>query len=290
MKNIKIYNEDCFEFHKKNYEKNKEKLIKNGLEAPVIKQNNIKLAFQKYERLFHTNSLEYVTKDDSLVPTGKKDTYCNILYSYKSINSNLFYQFKQNLKTTDGDSILVCPFCEHDTSATLDHIIAKKGENGYPEFCDMPYNLIPMCFACNKHKGSTWVENNKIKYINLYKDKIPAERFLFLDITITNNKAIELKFFIDLTNIQSQALGRKLKTTFEDLHILEMYNQVGKQEVQETQKIILKYKQIKTQQDIKDAILFETDNDNNYRNIIKRTCVENTTIFDYLYEGNKVCQ
>lgn len=289
MINVKNYDEDSFDFHKQNYEKNKDKLEQNGLDDSVIKQNDIKSIFLKYEGLYSNNSLEEITNEDSLVPVDKKALYCDILYSYKSIKSNLFYQFKQKLKTVDDNSIIVCPFCEHETSATLDHIIAKKGINGYPEFCDMPLNLIPMCYVCNKHKGSTWLnDNGKIKFINLYRDLIPSERFLFVDISITKTNIIELDFKIDTTNIKNNVLGERLKTTYEELKILDMYNQVGKQEVQEVQKIILKHKSHQSKNEIKVAVLFETDDDNNYRNVIKRACVENPTIFDFLYDGNKV--
>ena len=284
MKNLKTYDKDNYDFHLQNYKLHEEKLKSCGVDNSVIKNSDIKKVYQNYEKLVAAGTLGYLAKKGSIIPANKQDDYISILYDNKSIPSNNFYKFKSSLRTDDGQAVVVCPFCEHNTSSTLDHIVAKKGNTPFPEFCDMPINLIPMCNVCNQHKGSSWVDNKyNCLFLNLYSDKIPEVRFLFVDITVTALNSLELNFKISLVNIADQSLGTKLKYTFEKLKILDMYNEVGKQEITEIEEYIIKYKSLKTKQDIKDTILFETEDNNNYRNVLKRECVINSDVFDFLF-------
>lgn len=284
MKNIRPYKKDNYDFHLQNYKFHEEKLKANGIDDSVIKNSDIEKSFRNYENLAESGLLGNLAKNISLIPENNRENYISILYDNKSLPSNLFFEFKSSLQTVDGQSVVICPFCEHNTSKTLDHIVAKRGKNPFPEFCDMPLNLIPMCNDCNQHKGSTWVDkNNNTTLLNLYYDTIPSERFLFVDINITTSNILELSFKILVSNITDKTFGNKLKYTFEKLKILDMYNEVGKQEITEIQKYIKKYKPIKSKDDIKCTILFETEDDNNYKNVLKRECANNSTVFDFLY-------
>lgn len=73
-----------------------------------------------------------------------------------------------------------CPYCGLDKPRTIDHYLPK---DDFPEFSIYPLNLIPCCSYCNQKKSTTWKEDGKRTFINLYFDKVPeSEQFLFLNL------------------------------------------------------------------------------------------------------------
>lgn len=91
-----------------------------------------------------------------------------------------------------------CPYCNIDTSRTLDHYLPKEE---FPEYSFYSLNLIPCCHVCNSIKGIRWKDHEgKRIFLNVYFDSIPDEQFLFVDLNISSN-ILEIEFRIDRSNI-----------------------------------------------------------------------------------------
>lgn len=77
-----------------------------------------------------------------------------------------------------------CPFCGIGESATLDHYLPKED---YPTFSIYSLNLVPSCGRCNTLKRRLVVDDgtNVRRFLHLYFDIIPAQRFLHLAVTVS---------------------------------------------------------------------------------------------------------
>lgn len=289
MNNIKPYNKDNFAFHTDNISKHKKALKNHNLGK--IDQIDIKIAFLNYEINMHHNTLNAISNQQSLIPDDKREQYTNILFTNSNTDTNnLFYKMKQFIRDEYNQTVDLCPYCNHDRAHTLDHIIPKKGNTGYAEFCDLPINLIPMCDSCNQYKGDDWIDNNKkLLFVNLYIDKIPDVKFLRASAEMKDNfPKITFEFFAD--NINDPDLATRLNNTYSKLKIFDLcYNTVAaKSELVQLQKIIKKEKDKKISKEKIREQLLETidDNNNNYREIIQKAYVNNLEVFDYLYNYN----
>lgn len=284
MINIKINNVINFDFHKENYKKKQDKLILEKVD--VVSQEDIKKEYEKYEKYFSNNELQKIKNTPSIFQdkeTAKK--YHEIMFNHKNQESNLFFKMKQNITDSYGFTVCVCPYCYENNAKTLDHIIPKDGDNGYAEFCDLPLNLIPMCSDCNEHKSSIWLdENNKLKYLNLYIDKVPDVKFLKAQAYMEKGlPKITIEFFGD--NILEDTLKNKLSNTLCKFHITELYEKTSfEKEIAQLKQEFRKYKQQgKTENEIKKNIIDLTDDDNNQRNLIRLACVNNPDVLHFLY-------
>ncbi len=286
MNNIKPYNKDNFTFHNDNISKHKEALENNNLDK--IDQNDIKIAFLNYEINMYKNSLNTISELQSLIPEANRKKYTEILFKNSNTEeNNLFYKMKQFIRDEYNQTVDVCPYCNHDRAHTLDHIIPKKGKTGYAEFCDLPINLIPMCDACNQFKGDEWIDKNKnLLFVNLYIDKIPNVKFLRATAEMEDNlPKITFEFFAD--NITDPDLATKLNNTYSKFHIFDnCYNTAAaKSEIVQLQRNIQKEKNKGIpKEEIRKHLLETIDDDNNcFREIIQKACVNNLEVFNYLY-------
>lgn len=80
-----------------------------------------------------------------------------------------------------GHDLSLCPACgEAGAPNTLDHYLPKRK---YPHFCITPYNLFPMCDACQGKKGEkTGDAANPRFFLHPYFDLFVANQVLELEI------------------------------------------------------------------------------------------------------------
>lgn len=274
MKNIEIYKGDSYLFHKKNLIHHPSSLLTQNKETALEK------AFIEYEIKYILNTFEEIKKYDFLSDVEKK-AHLN-LYKHESKNENIFEELLIELTSdTHGRKKTLCPFCEFAPAKTLDHFLPKNVDNGFPEFCDMPLNLIPMCSDCNNVKKESWLdENDKIKFINIYRDKLPEKQYLFVDLFTTNN-CIEAKFYLDLSKVDIE-IARKIENTYDTLDLLKKYNQHALLYIGELSahiKIMGKYL---LESEIKKNVLSEYRVLNNWKHVLFRKCVLDNNIYQYI--------
>ena len=97
---------------------------------------------------------------------------------------------------------------------------------------------------------------------------------------------VNVEFFGD--NIEDENLKNKLQNTYENFHITdELYSDsVAKLEITQLKEDIKNAKKRgETQEDIKKSVLLNTEDNNNYRYIIKRACVNSNEVLTYLYKN-----
>ena len=152
---------------------------------------------------------------------------------------------------------------EINTANTLDHILPKKVDNGFPEFCDMPLNLFPMCGECNTNKGEKWLDTTgSMKYLNLYRDELPNVQFLFVSVNL-DNSILTPNFFLK-TDILDISISKKLKNTFFDLRIKNKYDEQGCLVFDEIKAAIQILKKYETNKDIIKQTIRNDRNQLNY--------------------------
>lgn len=276
MKKIKLYENDSYLFHKEN--------LKNHPSAMLSEQKESELEklFFKYQLFFVMDELSSLMPCNFLTDIEKK-SHLN-LYSNKDAPNNKIRELLNILSKDENGRKQYCPFCEINTCNTLDHILPKNIDKGFPEYCDMPLNLIPMCGECNTKKGEEWLdENGEMKYLNLYRDKLPDFQFLFVNIKLEKSLPIP-DFYLNLNFIDS-ILAKKIKTTFYDLKIKDKYDEYGCNLFDE---VISNIRQLKQYESDSDTIKREIKKNNfqlNYwKHVLFRECMDNNHVFDLLYK------
>lgn len=276
MKKINIYEGDSYLFHKENLENHP------SAKLDATKESELEKSFLEYEDAFIIDDLKSL-KPYTFLSDEEKKKHLN-LYKHKNDVDNRFHKLLDTLLRDEKGIKQYCPICEINTANTLDHILPKKLNNGFPEFCDMPLNLFPMCGECNSNKGEKWLDaNGNMKYINLYRDVLPNVQFLFVDITFENS--IPTPDFFLKTDMLDISLGEKLKNTFFDLKIKNRYDEQGCLVFDEIKNEIMVLKQYEqNKENIKKEIRKSKKQLNFWKDVLFRACMDNPNIFDFLYE------
>ena len=136
----------------------------------------------------------------------KKTSFLN-LYSSPSEGSVQ----SRALAAIRNHSLALCPACgEAGAPNTLDHYLPKSE---YPHFCITPYNLFPMCDACqNKKLDKTGDEINPRFFIHPYFHVFVAEQVIRLTIEPPFDKpSFKLGVVEDLSAEEKHLVGRHVR-------------------------------------------------------------------------------
>jgi len=253
MKNVKPYTEDTFLFHKEVISKKKNTKKNKYFKERVSRHNDdIEICFRKYDNQFDNNTLQ------DLIQFGyagiKKKTFLQ-LYSF---NAKIFQKLKIKLTTKDGNIVdNICQNCTISEINSFDHVVPK---DEFPEFVVNPKNLFPSCTNCNSRKGTTWREDGRCVFLNLYTDILPNEQYLFVKIEIDNN---ELKLTYSVKNINNidTELYNLIDTHYDKLNLLERFENNSDIVVSELENEINEYKDKVSLTDIKDIIVKKCNKD-----------------------------
>lgn len=134
--------------------------------------------YNDYQSHFDANTIEW------MVAHGYKSPQKEALLSLFSSQAKLVTDFREEIYRLNPQTYnMLCPYCAKDEASTTEHILPK---DMYPEFAVNVLNLIPCCAVCNGKKLGAVRDNKGRKLvINFYTDKIPAEQFLYAEITIS---------------------------------------------------------------------------------------------------------
>jgi len=222
----------------------------NTKEDPKFKEelqslDNIENLFIAYNNRFNSNTLQNLTAFGYLGINKKRLLK---LYSFKA---KMFQELKITVTTKEGNIVdNICQNCTISEINSFDHVVPK---DEFPEFVVNPKNLFPSCTNCNGRKSTTWRENGKSVFLNLYIDTLPTEQYLFVDIQIQND---ELQLTYDVKNINNidTELYSLIKTHYTKLNLCKRFEENSDIIVSELENEINEYKEVVSLMDIKSII------------------------------------
>lgn len=223
MKKISYYRGDAVLFHSKVL-----KAKRNSAQDPHYTGRmhalwNVSVAqFGEYDQRFVANTLERMSQKNL---TGQDVEDFQRLYSYRD---NMMVDLRGKLSCDyAGREYPFCPQCDIGETGTLDHILPQSV---FPVLSDHPRNLIRCCHKCNGYKSSTWLENGKRKYLNLYIDEMPDVQMLFVTLGVDGTD-ITYEYYVDNPNGADADIYRMYGNTFMKLHLKERYEFLTNEEI-----------------------------------------------------------
>lgn len=213
MKILRPYNGDTFDVHKQAVSSKHKGELKDRLIAinPLVKSQ-----FEIYKSHFSSNTLGSVASDVELAKS--KDDLLS-LYSYQS---KTIRQVRENIRRQQIKTIIsTCQNCTIDSVNSIDHILPKSS---YPEFIVNPINLFPCCTTCNSHKLDAIENDSGQKFLNLYLDELPNIQYLFVDISLDENKDLDFTYFLENPDNKIPAeFFLVIKNHYNKLHLFERF-------------------------------------------------------------------
>lgn len=100
-----------------------------------------------------------------------------------------------------------CAYCGVRDASTLDHYLAKDGQEGFPELSLLPVNLVPACAECNKPRGIRDRQTGDRALIHPYFDKVTQAQILNAVIR-REEEGWGIEFRVDLTACPDPAFGQ----------------------------------------------------------------------------------
>jgi hypothetical protein len=135
----------------------------------------IQIRYTEYDALGAQNNLEILQASNYDAAVKKALIK---LYDFDSLTLR---NLREEIALLQSREIgVVCQYCTFGQIESLDHIVPK---DEFAEFAVHPHNLIPCCQKCNGKKSDVWRPGGVKRFLNLYLDILPNERFLFVNIT-----------------------------------------------------------------------------------------------------------
>lgn len=216
MKNIGFYNKDCINFQleviKRKQESDFKTQLIQGFQEVIDHSNH-------YSDLFNRNQLNQILRNNTTFHDY------STLYNY---SSKSFIELKNELTTGSEKRLILCQYCTLNEVSSFDHISPKSE---YGAYSIHPLNLFPCCSECNSYKGSRYLEGEDCRYLNLYKDILPIQQYLFVEINIGNQtKSLEIEYSVRNDYNIDDNLFRKLRNHYEDFQLLRRFKENSYQE------------------------------------------------------------
>ena len=278
MKRIKHYDGDCFEFHKAVLERKKSDNLKRDIEAIA---DDIKKQYDAYDDAFLKDGLSFLEalNLDNVIQGKLKS-----LYSY---DASIYKKLKKELTVDEnGRPNMLCPNCTINTINSFDHFLPQSE---FAEFVDNPINLIPSCTECNGHKSSVWRKDGARLFLNLYIDDLPQVQFLFVKLTIAEDKrSVDAKFEVkNLEGKIGEDLFKKIAYHYGKLKLCERFREHREKVISSIANDIYGFKDTLTDDAIKEVVLRSVENErkrygyNFWEAILKEEVCKNKEVFDF---------
>lgn len=171
MRNLISYKLPCMDVYRKALSRKHTAGIQDRL-RPL--EQGITARYDDYEIKFTTNTLEQIAVDKTY--TLHKDDLQS-LYGFKTATIR---KVKDTIDSIQPYTVSnTCQNCTINSVNSMDHVL---GQAEFPELAVNPLNLFPSCTQCNNYKSASFVKNGNRRFLNLYTDTLPTERYLFLNI------------------------------------------------------------------------------------------------------------
>lgn len=114
-----------------------------------------------------------------------------------------------------------CPICGISAPRVLDHHLPKAT---YRPLAIYLRNLIPLCIECNQSKGASVSANPAQRFLHLYFENLPNERFLRVQVTTQNGGLIAV-YGLDPAAELPALLGARISYQLDRLGLNPRYAQ-----------------------------------------------------------------
>lgn len=180
----------------------------NGISLGLGNQYDI------YDDNFNQNKLGVLQKN---VGFSAMSNDIRSLYDY---NSLAIRELREAIEKRIPAAIrYTCQYCTLTPVESFDHYLPQEE---FPEYVIHTNNLIPCCKTCNGFKSFVWRNFVGMRlFINLYRDPIPEERFLFVEIIDEGNGDMDFRYYLDNTEGIDTQMFSLLETHFDRLRLEE---------------------------------------------------------------------
>ncbi len=232
MKNLKSYNGDCFEIHKKAVAKKHTSELKTRLEllSPLVE-----IEYKVFDEKFSLKELHKLASNATLF-AAKEDL--TTLYSYQS---SVIISLRESIRKLQIKTIVsTCQNCTIDSANSFDHILPKSK---FPDFIVNPKNLFPCCTTCNSHKLNSINEGGNDVFLNLYLDELPITQYLFVDVFLDKYNELNFRYYLNnVGNKINEDFFNVIVNHYTKLHLFERMRLKSIEYISELETKILTFK------------------------------------------------
>lgn len=214
MRNSKHHSGNSFDFYKKVLKNKRDKDLKIFL-SPYT--DEIEKLYKIYDNNFDGDSLALLKSHGFA-----KDECTNLKELYK-YSAKAFVDLRTELTTTESGREVHCQYCTLGITNTFDHFVPQEE---FAEFTIHPRNLHCCCSQCNSKKSNSWRDNGKTLFLNLYKDILPVEQYLFATIKM-DDKAVTAKFKLENKTSIDADLFLLIETHYCKMGLFERFIEVS---------------------------------------------------------------
>jgi hypothetical protein len=214
MRNIKPHAGNSFDFYKKVLKSKRDKDLKIFL-APYA--GDIEKLYQIYDDNFNSDSLAL------LKSRGFSEDECTNLKELYKYSAKAFVDLRTELTTTENGREVHCQYCTLGITNTFDHFVPQEE---FAEFTIHPRNLHCCCSQCNSKKSNFWRDNDKTLFLNLYKDILPEDQYLFAIIKV-DDKAVTVEFKLENNTSIDTDMFALIETHYNKMNLFERFIEVS---------------------------------------------------------------
>lgn len=180
--------------------------VKSTIIAESVKYDELAEKGELYTLNEHTSVNSIATKDDM-----------EALYTQKFVP-----KMEENRKYYNQIILLApnnkCPYCGQNIVKTLDHFLPKSK---YVTYTVTPYNLVPSCSDCNKHKLTSTFNDYTEQPLHPYYDNFDDE--IWLKAKLIESEPISFQFYAEPPNTWNDIKKKRIVNNFNNLELNETY-------------------------------------------------------------------
>ncbi len=120
----------------------------------------------------------------------------------------------------------ICPFCNQQAVATLDHYLPKSK---FPSLSVNPVNLIPCCSDCNRFKSTRFPKTEELQTLHPYFEDHNSDRWLFAK--VVEEEMVSLQFYVDGSAFTG-VMPSRLQHHFDKYRLARLYSSHSAVELQ----------------------------------------------------------
>jgi hypothetical protein len=229
MKNLKHFEESCFDIYKEAVNNKRNSIEKRIL---ISIEDKIESQFATYSTKFLEKRIYEITSE--VFTSQEKGTLIDLYQS----RSKIIKKIKNNILDIQVNTInTTCQYCTLNSVDTLDHFIPKES---FPEFSVNPLNLFPCCPECNYKKSNISFINSEAQFLNLYLDELPDKKYLRAEFEFTDGIPLITFSLYNPDNIE-EPLYKIICNHYRRLNLLERMRERSREIITELIRTIKTY-------------------------------------------------
>lgn len=143
----------------------------------------------------------------------------------------------------------ICPFCDHRTVSTLDHLLPKRL---FPSLSVTPDNLVGACADCNKAKLAFAPNSEEDAILHPYFEVI--EERPWLSARVVEGSVAAVIFRTQLVPEWSDALNERIRRQFQMLQLSQLYGAQAAREISSQSLLLEKIHNSRGQEGVREEL------------------------------------